>query len=107
MKSNAKELLKEVMLSSEYSSWNVICNAVGGTFRPSGAVKKIIELKFVKANRVRNRISQRPKASRLTPYTQTALHGDKKQVKDWVSVARIVNKATSLALVPHAQALSR
>ena len=81
MKSNAKELLKEVILSSACSSLNVICNAVGRTFQLSGAVRRIIKLKFVKAYR---RVSQRPKASRLGPYIQTALHGGKKQVKAWV-----------------------
>ena len=54
MKSNAKELLKEVMLSSDCSSLNVICNAVGRNFQLSGAVRKIIELKLVKAYWVRN-----------------------------------------------------
>ena len=56
----------EVMLSSERASLNIICNADGGTFELSDAVKTIIELKFKKACRLPNRVSQRTKASRLT-----------------------------------------
>ena len=44
MKSDEKELLKEVMFSSKCSSLDIICNADGGTFEFSGAVKTIIKL---------------------------------------------------------------